>query len=79
MEAGAIAIYKDPEDLLIHYSTSPICRAIVGREEPAGQGAEQHRLRLRGPMSASISVMASTANLNTTAGRNKTHAIPAST
>jgi beta-phosphoglucomutase-like phosphatase (HAD superfamily) len=24
-DAGAIAVYKDPADLLIHYSTSPIC------------------------------------------------------
>jgi HAD superfamily hydrolase (TIGR01549 family) len=29
-DAGAIAIYKDPADLLIHYATSP----IIGRRKP---------------------------------------------
>lgn len=32
-DAGAIAVYKDPADLLIHYATSPICQPIVGRQE----------------------------------------------
>jgi HAD superfamily hydrolase (TIGR01509 family) len=31
-EAGAVAIYKDPADLLIRYSASPICQAGVSRE-----------------------------------------------
>ena len=32
-DAGAIAIYKDPADLLIHYATSPICQPIGLRQE----------------------------------------------
>ena len=33
-DAGAIAIYKDPADLLIHYATSPICQSIGYAERP---------------------------------------------
>jgi HAD superfamily hydrolase (TIGR01509 family) len=32
-DAGAIAVYKDPADLLIRYATSPICQPIGGRQE----------------------------------------------
>ena len=32
-DAGAIAIYKDPADLLINYATSPICQPMVGRQD----------------------------------------------
>ena len=33
LQAGAIAIYKDPEDLLLRYSTSPICEASDARAQ----------------------------------------------
>ena len=33
-DAGAIAVYKDPADLLIHYATSPICQSIGYAERP---------------------------------------------
>jgi HAD superfamily hydrolase (TIGR01509 family) len=32
-EAGAIAIYKDPADLLTQYATSPICQPTGNRQE----------------------------------------------
>jgi beta-phosphoglucomutase-like phosphatase (HAD superfamily) len=41
-DAGAIAIYKDPADLLIHYATSPICQPISCRQA-------RQRLLARGP------------------------------
>jgi HAD superfamily hydrolase (TIGR01549 family) len=34
LEAGAIAIYKDPADLLSRYPASPICQVGVSREKP---------------------------------------------
>jgi phosphoglycolate phosphatase-like HAD superfamily hydrolase len=31
-DAGALAIYKNPAHLLIHYATSPICQPIGSRQ-----------------------------------------------
>ena len=43
-EAGAVAIYKDPADLLAHYSTSPICQAGVSPEEACEEFAAPPKL-----------------------------------
>jgi len=32
-DAGAIAVYEDPADLLAHYATSPICQPTTRRKE----------------------------------------------